>query len=216
MSYADVAALKAYLRIPAEDALDDGELQGSLDAATSTINHLCSRTFDVAPVAPAPAEARWFQPWYDRGRGRWVLPIDDLMTSTDLVISTWDTTDADWSVTVPTAEVYLRPINAPEEGKPWTSLVMPAGASFGSGFNRWVGDDDADFVKVTARWGWTTVPAGVVQATLLVASRFFRRRDSTFGIISSPDGSENSRLLGTVDPDVQRMLKGYVKYWAAR
>lgn len=211
-----MAEFKAYLRIPADDALDDAELQGALDSATSTINHLCSRTFDLAPTGLDPAEVRYYQPWYDRRRGRWVLPIDDLFTSTDLALSTWDTTDEDWTVTVPLAEVYLRPINGPDEGKPWTSVVLPASASFGGGFNRWVGDDDSEFVKVTGRFGWTLVPAAVKQATLLQAARFFRRRDSTFGIVASPDGSENSRLLNTVDPDVHRMLKGYVKYWAAR
>ena len=36
-------------------------------------------------------------------------------------------------------------------------------------------------VKVTARYGWTTVPDAIKLATLIQANRLFARREDTYG-----------------------------------
>ena len=58
--------------------------------------------------------------------------------------------------------------------------------------------------------------APIVEACLILADRVFKRRDAVFGVTSSPDGSENTRLTNTVDVDAQVALRGFVKYWAAK
>lgn len=212
MSYADLAALKSYLRIPEGDTEDDNELQSALDTATAEITHLCSRTFEVAGEAGV---TRYFQPFYDQRNRCWVVPIDDTFDSAGLTVKTWDATDTDWTISVD--GFWLRPINAIAGGKPVTEIVLPSGAyTGGSGFTGWAADENETYVAVNAIWGWPAVPAPIVEATKIQASRIAKRRDAPFGVTASPDGSENTRLGSTVDVDVQVALRGWIKYWAAR
>lgn len=214
MSYADLAAFKAYLRI--DDSVDDVELQRALDAATSEITHLCSRDF-TPPDPMDPLTDRYFQPYYDTRNGAWVLPVDDIGDLTGLTMSTWDETDLNWTVTVDPATLAWRPIGTPGVGTVSTSAILPAGAYTGPrGFTGWASNDNASYVKVMARFGWATIPEAIVEATLIQASRVFKRRDAPFGLVGAPDGSDNTRLLNKVDADVEVLIRGYVKYWAAR
>lgn len=211
MSYADLAAFRAFLRITdPTDTVDDVQLQGALDTATSAIDHLCSRRFEVATTT---ATVRYFQPWWDRRWGQWALPIDDLFDTTGLAVRTWDAGSVSWVTNV--TGYALRPVNAAAQGRPYTRVLLPPGSGYAPGTG-WGSNDNADYVAVTARWGWPAVPAPVVQACLLQADRVLKRRDAPFGVTSSPDGSENTRLGNTVDVDVQVALRGFIKYWAAR
>jgi hypothetical protein len=216
MTYVDLAAFKEYLRIPAADTTDDVELLDALNAATSALDHLCSRTFEVAGAA----STRYFQPWYDARMGRWVLPTDDVQDTTGYVVNTWDTAANAYSVAVTFPGNPWRPLN-PTATRPYNELILPPGV-YNAGtrgllqFSGWSSDENADYVAVTAKWGWSAVPASIVAATKLQASRWFKRRDAPFGLVTAPDGSENTRLMNTVDVDVQVMVRGFVKYWAAR
>lgn len=208
MSYADLAAFKAYARI--NDTLDDVEIQRALDAASSVIEHLCSQSFDLADGAVS----HWYLPYWSAADGRWRLPIDPVVDTTGLVAYGYDTSSEDWDS--PLTPLVLRPINAGVDGAPVTELILPSTYTPAARYGMPPADSDADYVKVTALFGYTTVPAAVVEATLIQAARIFKRRDTPFGIASSPDGSENTRLLNTVDPDVYRVLKAYIRYWAAK
>lgn len=63
-------------------------------------------------------------------------------------------------------------------------------------------------VEITARWGWPYVPEEIAQATKLLASRYFRRKDSPEGVAGSADwgGIRVSRR----DPDVDALIEPYV------
>lgn len=203
MLYATVEEFKSYVRIPDLDTLDDVEIERVLTVASRTIEHICSRTFPVAGPTPTVRYAGVRYSWTAR---RYLVPIDDLTDDTDLTVWAWDSVTTDYSTAVTGWE--LRPVNAPLDGRPWTSLLLPDDVSVPWGVEY--------PVMVSARWGWAEVPDGVVQATLLQASRVFKRRDSPFGVISSPDGSTNTRLLASVDPDVYASLQGLIKHWMAR
>lgn len=136
----------------------------------------------------AAPEARYYVPKWDRRLCRWVVQIDDLMTETGLVV------DGDYT---------LYPRNAASEGKPWTKLVLEENPA------------DTDEVEITARWGWTTVPVPVKQATLLQANRLLQRKDAPFGIAGSPTEGSEMRLLAKVDPDVAVALGSFVRQWGA-
>jgi hypothetical protein len=229
VGYADLAAFKRYLRIGTppdfdDDTIDDVELQRALDTATSEIRHMCSRDFEINENGEL--WTRYFQPYWDKVSGRWVLPIDDLFSTTDLVVSSWTADDNDWTTPVGTiTDADMRPLGAPFASngggpRPWTEILLPAGVSLPStdwhGWSGWASDDNAGYLAVTAYFGWPNVPAAIVEATCIQASRTFKRRDAPFGVTSSPDGSENTRLTNTVDVEVQVAIRGYVKYWAAR
>lgn len=64
-------------------------------------------------------------------------------------------------------------------------------------------------VQVTARYGWSAVPDEVFTATIILATKFFKRKDAPFGVAGFSD-------LGAVriiqsDPDVKMLLDPYVK-----
>ena len=191
-----IAALKAYLRI-GDDELDDAELQRAITTASAEVDHLCSRTF--APQE-AVAVTRWFEPWYDRAAYRWIIPIDDTFTTTDLAVNLWNGVD-DYDVPV-TGWTLVKP----------DTLVLPEVNSYAPGGPY----DSATAVQVTAKFGYPEVPAGVETATLIIATRIYKRRESEFGFASTLDGSEMSRLTRTIDPDAANALRGYIKYWAVR
>jgi len=133
---------------------------------------------------------------YRPDRGRYVVPIPDLMTTTGLVIEVAGQTVTDG--------YRLEPSTASIDSKPWTRLALPIGASYS-----WYPDEPE--AAVTARWGWSAVPSAVKSAQLLQVQRFFMRRGSPFGVAGSPDVGSELRLLAKVDPDVAVMLADYVR-----
>lgn len=197
--YATTAEARSFITRDSSTA-DDTELALAVSAASRAIDRHTGRQFGQV----AAAEERAFTPRLDRRRHRyrprWIVDIDDLMTTTDLVVTVGEST-------VTTHQ--LRPPNAPSTiSRPWTELVLDSRSEA-----RPVGDDDE--VTVTAIWGWTAVPDTIKQATLLQTSRFFARRNSPFGIAGSPDLGSEMRLLDKVDADVAVILRDYVREWGA-
>lgn len=191
--YATAAELKAYLRI--SDADDDAQIALAITAASRAVDQFTSRQFGLV----AAAEARKYTAFWDRNRCRYVVPIDDLMTQVGLTVT----------VAAGVVDVFdLRPANSVAVGRPWTELVVAPAAAVKPTITQ-------DAVTVTAKYGWTIVPDTVKQATLLQASRLFKRRDAPFGVAGSPELGSELRLLAKVDPDVQVALGPYVRWWAA-
>lgn len=198
--YATDTELKAYLHITDTD--DDAEITLAIAAASRAIDRHTNRQFGLV----GSPEARYYTAGYDRKLCRWYVDIDDLMTETGLEIVADIDDDGTYDDAI--TEFALRPANAAVESRPWTRIYVRPGNAV-----RPNGNDGG--VKVTARWGWTTVPDTVKQATLLQASRFFKRRDAPFGVAGSPELGSELRLLAKVDPDVAVALGPYVRWWAA-
>lgn len=191
--YCTAAELKA--RLGRVDADDDTIIEQVIEAASRHVDGWCDRRFfqETATVRYYTAE---FSDW---------LPVDDLVSVTSLE------TDADgdrvyedsWAST----DYDLEPYNAAlaNIARPYTSLrVTP--------------DGDYAFptirkgVKITGTWGWSAVPDAVTEATILHATRLFRRKDSPYGVAGQGDFGRVA-LLPRIDPDVQALLMPYVK-WA--
>lgn len=184
-AYAEVDELKAYVSIPDDDTLDDTELAGKIAAASRSIDWFCRRQFGQVDEI----EARTFTAQPHR-RGALVV-VDDLMDVTGMVVT------ADGSAVTPDR---LWPVNAPVTGRPYTRLWLPMATTC-----------MVDGIEITALWGWVAVPDTIKEATLLQASRLFKRRDAPFGVAGSPDLGSEMRLLAKVDPDVAVMLRKYVR-----
>jgi len=176
--YAEIDDLAAYVRI----ADDDDDVQLGLAIATSSraIDRHCRRQFGLV----AAPEVRYYEPRWDRRLCRWVVDVDDLMTTVGLLVN--------GDVVV---DPVLLPRNASTESRPWTSLAV----------------DVSEEAAVTARWGWMAIPDPVKQACLLQSSRIFARRGSPYGIAGSPEAGNELRLLAKVDPDVAVALAPYRK-----
>jgi len=65
-------------------------------------------------------------------------------------------------------------------------------------------------VKITCQWGWSTVPHAIKQATLLQATRLFKRKDSPFSTYGNPE-TGTGELFNKFDPDAMKLIKGYIK-----
>ncbi len=196
--YITLAELKAYLRI--SDALDDAELAVHITAASRAIDQDTNRQFGVV----SSAEERFYTGMWDRERCRWVVPIDDLMSTTGFDAQVQDSDGVDLGAI---NDYFLEPRNAAAKGRPWEQLVVKPDSTYKP-------TGQTDEVAITALWGWTAVPVPVKEAARLQASRFHSRRDSPYGVAGSPDTGSEMRLLSRVDPDVSVSLRSYRRWWA--
>lgn len=204
--YCQVQDLKAQLRIPDGDTIDDAALQVAITAASRAIDLACDRQFGVTGSA--------VDRFYAYGglyiEGRLALAVTDLMTTVGLAVNIDTTGNGTYIQTLVNATDFdLYPWNAAVDGKPWTHLVIrPYGTAWY--FPAW-----AKSVKVTGNFGWTAVPVVVEQACLIQAARFFTRRDSAYGVAGSPELGSQIRLLSQLDPDVALMLASVKRHWGA-
>ena len=198
--YCTAAELKEFVRIG--DAVDDSRVALAITAASRAVDRACNRQFGVLSVAAA----RYYTGRYDSDRGRWVVDIDDLMTTSSLVVAVDDDADLTYGGTI--TDYRTVPLNAAAESRPWTQLVINDTSTVQP-------TTTVDAVKVTALWGWSAVPDAVKTATLLQSSRFLARRNSPYGIAGSPEQGGEVRLLAKLDPDVGVILGPYRRWWAA-
>lgn len=195
MAYVTLADLKVFLGIA--DTADDVTLQRSLDASEEQVNAFTGRRFS----ADESAVVRYYD-----ALDRAVVAIDPLSTTTDLVVQVDQDGDGTFEDTLTiNTDFRLDPYNAVALGWPYTSLAALTGTTFPKGSRR---------IKVTGRWGWPAVPASIKQATLIQASRLWKRKESPFGVAGSPEFGNELRLLAALDPDVQALLRPYKHQWA--
>jgi hypothetical protein len=186
--YVTAAELKAYLRIG--DTVDDAQVALAISASSRAIDRHTNRQFGSVAAEERTYPVRW-----DRRRCRYVVEIDDLMSTAGLEVA---------GVAFDATLHLLEPRNAAQLGRPWELLVMAS-------------DPGTDGVALLeAPWGWTTTPTPVKQASLLQGSRVMARRESPFGVAGSPELGSELRLLARVDPDVAVALGPYVRWWGAR
>lgn len=180
--YATLTDLKSYLGITDTD--DDDSLYIALDAAQAWIDA------HYGPFNRAAVTARVFR---DTSDG--LLIIDPAATATDLVVAG---SDGDGTYTTIASTGYVTyPDNAVAKGLPITGI-------------RFVGTTppcDAYGVQVSAAWGWPSVPADVTDATLILASRLFKRKNSPEGVAGW--GDLGVVRITAVDVDVKNLLSRF-------
>jgi hypothetical protein len=197
----DIDEVRAYVRITdPTDNVDDSVLSLAISAASRLIDNATDRQYGLG----GDAFARYYTPCYSPTLGRYEAEIDDLMSSTGLVVKTDLEYDGVYETTI--TDYVLHPRNAPSDYKPWTKLV------FGQGVTTSYREGS---LEVTAVWGWTAVPEAIKTATLIQASRFYKRRDAPFGVAGSPAMGNELRLLAKLDPDVEMLLLPF-RSWLVR
>jgi len=202
MAYATLAELKSFVGIPTGDTQDDTALQVALDAATSQVEGYTGRVF----TADSSPTTRWY-----RVDTTDHIDVDPISTTTGLVVATDDNADgvAETTWTLNT-DYRLEPINAALQSPamPWDRLVALG--------TRWFPKIQyRPGVSVTARFGWPggTAPQAVKLATLIQASRLFKRKDAPFGVAGSVEFGSEMRLLNELDRDAQNLVRPYRRNW---
>ena len=182
--YATLTDVKNALRIT--DALDDSLLETAIESASRMIDSYTARTFSNAGTA-----VRDFAATDDL-----TCIIDDAISVTSVqstdeiggVYTTWDVTD-----------YQLEPLNSRSDGlyMPYTGIRAVNDYAFP------VVDHQA-LVRVTAVWGWASVPTAIKQATIIQSSRLFKRLDSPLGVLGMGDMGQ-IRVSRYLDPDVEQL-----------
>lgn len=207
-AYATMAAFRTYVRNSATTDATDPDTTAelvALEAAARAIDRECGRQFKVA----GSATARVFNV-SRAAAGESIFPrygaeIDDVMDTTGMLVK-FDAT-GNGSYTSTTTAYRVAPTNAAAFSMPYRMILFDIGVIPPIyAFN-------AEGVQVTAKWGWTAIPSAIVNANLLQAARFLKRRDSPFGIAGSPEMGNEIRLLAKLDPDVAVMLGDYKLDW---
>lgn len=200
MAYATLTELKGFVGIPDADTVDNTTLTLALDSASLQVDHYCDRTF----TADSDPTVRVYSPV-----DSWRLDVDPISTTTGLVVKTDDNNDGTYETTWTLNTHYrLDPANAPSASEPWTRLTA-LGARWFPRLRYRPG------VQVTARFGWPggVAPTPVKQATLIQASRIWKRKDAPFGVAGSVEFGSEMRLLSKLDPDVEMLLRPYRRNW---
>jgi hypothetical protein len=195
--YATLAEAKSALNL--NDTNDDAALTLALESASRMIDDHCNRRF----WQDAVAVTRLYR-FESTGR----VVTDDISTTAGLVVTVDQNGDGAFEdAWVLGTDYALYPLNALAEGRPVTFLgsrgTKTAPTRPGS-------------VQVAARFGWPAVPPAIRQAALIQALRLVNRRHSPYGIAGSPEAGSEMRLLSRLDPDVEALVRPYVKHWCAQ
>ena len=185
--YATLSELKTWLGITG--ANDDARLESAIEAASRAIDMECSRRFYAETLT------RYFKA---------TAPLrvdldDDLLTVTS--IST-DTTGLRSYSALTVNDYELEP-----EAAPYRQIYIAPGStrSFPVGERRGV--------QVTGSWGYCATgsqPQAITRACLILATRYFKRKDAAFGVLGTPE--LGFMRVTSKDPEVRALLQPYRRY----
>lgn len=190
--YCTLADVKAALRIPSADTIDDTILEGNIEAASRLIDGYTMRSFYNAGTA-----VRYFAP-----DNIIYLPVDDAVSISEVKSSS--NLNTTYDITWDAADTQFEPLNGRADGMTgWPITGIRAVGAY-----NFTPAQGMASVKVTGVWGWSAVPSAVKQATIIQASRIFKRLDSPLGVLSSPDMGF-IRVGTRLDPDVAMLVNPY-------
>lgn len=186
--YATLAEIKARLSIPTATTTDDAILEAVVEAASRSIDAATGRVFYATTATK----------YYTADDGN-LLFVDDLITVTTLKTDadgdrtyedTWATTDYDLEPYNTSPKVQIR--------------LAPNGARYFPSTRKGV--------EIAGSWGYNATgsyPDMINEATLIQAARLFKRKDSPFGIIGTPE--TGVARLPKLDMDVRQLIQPFVR-----
>lgn len=192
--YATLASLKTRMNIPDSNTSRDEDLLQRLRSASSDINSWTHRQFGRVEVATT----RTFQV------GQCGVDTHDFWTLTDLAIVPYLGTVAGtaWDVATLAFEPTDGIVNQ-VPGWPYRRIAM---GGLGS-HPLWMASNWRGYtVRVTAKWGWETVPEPVITSCLMLAVADDKAKDAPFGVAGFGDFAIRIRA----NPMVEQKLKDYV------
>lgn len=183
------------------DAVDDNRLTLAADAATQIVQAYCDRHF----VQQETATARVFT-----ALDPWMLEVDDISTTSGLVIKTDEDGDGVFETTWATSDYQLEPLNGKQIGQNWPYTRIRAIDA-----REWPLEYGQAVVQVTARWGWANpddeadyLPHPVEQAAQIQAISIFKSVDAPLGIAGFGDIGI-MRLRQAIHPVAAALLAPY-------
>ena len=190
-AYRTVAEFKSWVKL--NDSIDDPTIAGALLAASHGIDNYCKTHFWKTPAGTT----RVFDTC-----DVWRLRINDAAAVTQVATDT--DSDGVWETVWSAGDFQLWPLNpdAGPETEPFTQIWAIGALSFPRAVRR------QGLVRVTGTWGWPAIPEAVIQSTLLVTNRLFKRPGSPEGVAGF-DEFGTVRISSREDPDAVRLLTPY-------
>lgn len=167
-NYATLTQLKGRVGIAVSDTAEDGDLNLALSTASTSIEDVCERQFNVVAVAAA----RVFEPLTTC-----TLLVDDISSTSGLIVAVDTGADGTYATTWASTDYELHPLNGVVRGRtgwPYTEIRAVGDYAWPSTWRRAP-------VRVTALWGWAAVPDPIETATLILAEELYKLKDSPFG-----------------------------------
>lgn len=190
--YATLAQEKAFLSIT--DSVDDDLIERSVESASRSIDRMANRRF----YADASASARYY-----RARNGYFQIVDDISSTTGLLVDLDTAGAGTYSTSVAISTGFIvDPVNAIAVGRPITQITMIGGQLLPSFI-----PNLRPGVRVTARWGWPSVPTDIVEATLILAADLYKRKDAVAGIVGLSD--LGSVRMGQLGRDIGAIVRAY-------
>ena len=188
--YCTLADVKAALRIT--DTVDDSLLEQSINSASRMIDQYCNRYF----YSTSAGEVRYYQ-----AEDSYTCWIDDCQTITSVKTAVTDPTTYDtvWAVT----DYQTLPANRWANGAYYPITGLQATDNYW--FPTWA---DIALVEVTGTFGWPSVPEPIKFATIIQASRLFKRLESPLGVAGVSDIGI-MRVGANIDGDVAQLCNPY-------
>lgn len=195
--YATLADVKGALRIT--DTIDDALLEVAIESASRLIDGYCNRYFWLGPTG----EQRYYY-----ANDSYITWIDDCVSvdSLDTCGNLYYLYNVHWNFAVQqdgSKDYELLPVNKLANGSysPFTAIRAVGHYLFPI-----LGDNA--LVRVTGQFGWASVPTAVKQATIIQASRIYKRLESPLGVAGISDIGI-MRVGRGLDGDVQQLVEQY-------
>ncbi len=193
--YCTLAEIKAFVNIT--DAINDNELEDAVNSASRQIDAFTGRKF----YADGSTSAKLY-----RTRNPYHVTVDDISTSTGLVVKYDDNEDGTFDTTVAASDFALLPLNGEAfgiAGLGFTSIEL-----FTDGSNEFptTQTNNRPLIQITANWGFSAVPEPVRQACLMLSSENFAMRNTPLGIAGV---GEFGVLAVRQNRQITRMLDPY-------
>jgi hypothetical protein len=194
--YATRNQVKAALRIGTADTLDDDLIDNCVGAASRLIDGYCNRKFWQSGTASRVYQAE----------DSFYCSIDDI-AGTAITLKTSSQADGTFDVTWKVSDYQLEPLNGNLDGLTWSyDKIRAVGDYLFPTVNANYGEQA--LVQVTAVFGWPAVPEPITQATIIQASRIFKRYDSPLGVAGFGDLGA-IRVSRFLDPDMAQLVEPY-------
>jgi hypothetical protein len=185
-----LADVKQALRI--QDTIDDALIENSINSACRLIDQYCNRYF----YSTAAGEVRYYQ-----ANDGFICWIDDAQSITEIKTSSTDPLIFD--VTWESGDYQVLPANRTANGGYYPITGITATDNYL--FPVWA---DMALVKVTGQFGWASVPEPIKFASIIQASRLFKRLESPLGVAGVSDIGI-MRVGANIDGDVAQLCNPF-------
>lgn len=185
--YATVLELKRRLYPDGvQSTVDDAIFESVIEAVSRWLDEETARFYYKTTSQVRYFTAEW---------GDWLV-IPDLVTLTAL--KTDDDGDRVYETTWTATDYDLEPYNAALDNKPYTQIRVSPNGNYSFPTTR-------KGTEITGLWGWPAVPKMASEATLLLATRLYKRKDAPFGVIGSAELGQ-LQVIARTDPDVKLLI----------